>query len=358
MRRHGIKRVLLLALTALLLVLVPMPSAPAAPEGTIVQTVESGLAFPVDMAWVPGTRRIFFTEQDTGKIRELNRGRLRPAPCVNLKVDPEGERGLLGIALDPGFATNHYLYVYFSKKGADGNRVARFKVVNHVCTNKRILIEGIPDNDFHNGGQLELVGNYLFISTGDAADANTAQDLNSPAGKILRIHPDGTIPEDNPYDPPAGHPAVWSYGHRNTFGLAARGNTGQLLQSENGPGCDDEVNSILPGENYGWGPGYNCTGPGVGINPMAPLREWTPPIAPTDVVFYEGPLDALDDTLLMGDYNDGRIHRFELSKDGLDITDESIVHDAGGGIIDVAKGPGGWVYYLTVTAIKRIRETP
>lgn len=333
------------------------PPSAGAPKGTIVQTVEDDLAFPVDMAWVQGTRRIFFTEQNTGKIRELHRGELRPAPCINLRVDPSGEQGLLGIALDPDFETNHFLYVYFSSKGADDNRVARFEVVDHVCTDKTFLLVGIPDADVHNGGQLEFMDGYLFISTGDVANQANAQNLNSLAGKILRINPNGTIPEDNPYEFPPNHPAVWSYGHRNTFGLAARGDTGQLLQSENGPGCDDEVNIILPGENYGWGPGYNCSA-GVGVTPRPPLREWTPTIAPTDVVFYEGPLDALDGTLLMGDYNDGRIHRFELSKDGMAITDESIAHDINGSIIDVAKGPGGWVYYLTATAIKRIREIP
>lgn len=354
-RRREIKRVVFSALAALLLV--PTVPAPASPEGSVVQTVKGGLNFPVDMTWVPGTGTIFFTEQDTGKIRELNRGELRPAACVNLKVDPSGEQGLLGISLDPNYSTNHYLYVYFSSKGAQDNRVARFEVVEHVCTDKTFLLEGIPDNTIHNGGQLEFVDGYLFVSTGDVANASNSQNLNSLAGKILRINSDGTIPEDNPALP-AAHPAVWSYGHRNTFGLAARSDTGQLLQSENGPGCDDEVNIILPGENYGWGPGYNCTGPAVGVDPMPPLREWTPTIAPTDVVFYEGRLDALDGTLLMGDYNRGRIHRFELSKDGMDITDESIVHNDDGAIIDVAKGPGGWVYYLTETAIKRIKEVP
>lgn len=355
-RRHDIKRALLFALTALLLI--PAVPAPGAPKGTIVQTVENGLAFPVDMAWVQGTGTVFFTEKNSGKLREMHRGTLRPVPCINLRVDSSGEQGLLGIVLDPDYSTNHFLYVYFSSKGADDNRVARFEVVDHVCTDKTVLLDGIPDNSIHNGGQLEFVDGYLFISTGDAANPNFAQNLNSLAGKILRINSDGTIPEDNPYDFPAAHPAVWSYGHRNTFGLAARGDTGQLLQSENGPGCDDEVNIILPGENYGWGPSYSCAGPGVGVDPMPPLREWTPTIAPTDVVFYEGRLDALDGTLLMGDYNRGRIHRFELSKDGLDITDESIAHNEGGSIIDVAKGPGGWVYYLTETTIKRIKEIP
>ena len=310
------------------------------------------------MAWVPGTNTIFYTEKNTGKIRVVKAGQLKRTVCADLPVDNDGEQGGLGIVLHPDYATNHFLYVYFSSRGAQDNRIARFEVVDDRCTNKTIIFSGIPDYFIHNGGQLEFVDGYLFVTTGDAGNQGSAQNLNTLAGKVLRLNPDGSIPEDNPFPFPSGHPAVWSYGHRNGFGLAARADTSQLFQSENGPGCDDEVNIILEGENYGWGQNYPCSGPGVGTTPTAALREWTPTIAPTDLTWYRGRLDVLHDTLLMGDYNDGSIHRFELNEDGTDITDESIVHVASRGVLDVARGPRGWLYFLTPSAIKRIKEVP
>ena len=361
-RRLVIKRLAALLLAAALLVPTAsstVTTAQAAPKGTIVQTYEKLPAFAVDMAWAPGTKTIFYTEKDTGKIRVIRNGVLQPGACRNLRVDSVGEQGALGIVLDPDYATNGYLYVYYSSVGQNDNRIARFKVVNDECVDMTVIFRGIPDYIIHNGGQLEFMGGFLFVTAGDAGKQEKAQDKNSLAGKVLRLNPDGSIPEDNPYEFPTGHPAVWSFGHRNGFGLATRGATDQLFESENGPGCDDELNKIDPAANYGWGDNndYEC-GSGLGLDPVDPLRAWTPTIAPTDLAWYEGKLDAFDGTLLMSDYNDGNIHSFELNETGTAITDESIVHETSTSLMDVAKGPGGWVYFLTPGAIRRIRNAP
>ena len=310
------------------------------------------------MAWVPGTKTVYYTEKNTGKIRVLHRGRLLAEACRNLSVNNSGERGALGITLHPDFADNKFIYVYFSSKPGGDNRIARFTVVGRKCTNMTLILDGIPDYVIHNGGQLEFQNGYLFVTTGDAGNQAAAQNRNSLAGKVLRLNPDGSIPEGNPFTFPPDHPAVWSYGHRNGFGLASRPNTGQLFQSENGPGCDDEVNAIVAGANYGWGPNYDCDGPQVGADPVRPLRSWTPTIAPTDMTWYEGRINRLDGTLLMSDYNEGDLHSWELNAAGTELTEEYRFHETNSSLMDVAKGPGGWVYFLTSTAIKRIRETP
>ncbi|HEV3472995.1 MAG TPA: PQQ-dependent sugar dehydrogenase, partial [Actinomycetota bacterium] len=119
----------------LALVLLPLtPSATALPSGTRVETYRSGLAFPVDMAWVTGTKKIFFTEKNSGRVRIMVGKRLLDRPCVDLDVVSDGERGALGIALHPNFKDNHHLYVYYTNRSPLDNRVTRFTVRNNRCT--------------------------------------------------------------------------------------------------------------------------------------------------------------------------------------------------------------------------------
>lgn len=318
-------------------------SADAGPPGvTEMQVYKEGLDFPVDMVRLPSKRAILFTEK-TGAVRVLRRRRLVNAPCATLNVNTAGEQGAAGIALHPSFPSNGFVYVYFSSAAHDDNRVARFVYENGSCTNKTIIFKGIPAETIHNGGQLEFLDDHLFVSTGDASEPASAQDTSELGGKILRLNPDGSVPEDNPFDNP-----VWSYGHRNPFGLAGRPGTTQLFESENGPSCDDELNLIASETNFGWGAGYTCNGPPVGPSPRAPLRDWTPTIVPTDMVWYKGPLDEADDRLLMADFKSGgKIHSFDMSADGTTIEDSDVLYDGPEGIVDVARGPGGWVYFIT-----------
>lgn len=342
----------------LLVPLYPTP-AQALPEGTKVQVYEGGMSeLPVDMAWVPGTRKIFFTEKGSGKIRVMRRRNLLTRPCWDLPVENDGERGALGIALDPDYPTNHYLYVYFSSLTHEDNRVVRFTVEDNRCTDRFLVISGIPAGNRHNGGQLEFMDGYLFISTGEIGQPERAQDTEDTAGKILRILPNGDIPGDNPFETGGSPNAVWSYGHRNAFGLAVKPDTSQLYESENGPGCLDELNYIVEADNYGWGPesSTDCTHPGDGIDPRDPMRTWTPTIAPTDLAWYEGRLGPFDESLLMADYKEGKIRRFRLAPDGESVETARAVYNGPDPILDVAKGPGGWVYFLTTEGISRIVE--
>ncbi|MBO8171784.1 MAG: PQQ-dependent sugar dehydrogenase [Bacillaceae bacterium] len=196
--------------------------------------------------------RIFLTERP-GQVRVIQDGKLREEPLISFPAPfvSKGEGGLLGLVLDPEFSRNHYLYVYHSYQEAGNvkNRVIRLVERENRLFVDSILLDGIPGNVFHNGGRLKFgPDGYLYITAGDALDPNLAQDLNSLAGKILRIRPDGTIPDDNPF---AGSP-VYSWGHRNPQGLSWHPEIQQLFSSEHGQSAHDELNRLEAGANYGW----------------------------------------------------------------------------------------------------------
>jgi glucose/arabinose dehydrogenase len=351
----GMRRLLpLLATLTLCLTAVPLGGAGAIPRGTRVQLYRGDLDFPVDVAWVPGTKKVFFTEKNTGRIRVLAGRRLLARPCADLDVEPSGERGALGIALHPRFEQNHFLYVYYTNRDPLQNRIARFRVRDNRCRDQRVIVKGLSTKGAtnHNGGQLEFMGGKLFVSTGDAADPSEAQDEDSRLGKILRYDPDGSIPVGNPFSLPGDRSPVWSIGHRNPFGLAAMPGSSRLYSTENGPSCDDELNRIRPGANYGWGPGYRCGTRGVGQNPRGPIRRWSDVVVPTDATWYSGRMKSLSGSLYAGDF-DGNLHRFFMNAKGTRVREDRVIHRSSS-IVDVAKGPGGWLYFVTTDAIYRI----
>ena len=195
--------------------------------------------------------RIFVTER-TGSIRIVIDGILQAKPFAKIDVVVKGEAGLLGLAIDPHFESNRFLYVYHTYLNSQGllrNRVVR--LLDHGTTGEivKTIIDDIPADRIHNGGRIKFgPDRKLYITTGDADNGPLAQKMDSLAGKILRINPDGSIPTDNPF---SGSP-VYSYGHRNPQGLAWHPVTGQLFATEHGPVGHDELNIISPGNNYGW----------------------------------------------------------------------------------------------------------
>lgn len=349
------RRVLIAAFaTTFLISLAPPISltspARALPRGSRVQTYQGNLSFPVDMAWVRGTNKIFFTEKNTGRIRVMEGKNLLGTPCKDLAVASSGERGLLGITLHPNFKENKFLYVYWTDASPLQNRVTRFTVKNNRCRNSKTIVGGISaaSSGYHNGGQLEFVGKKLFITTGDAHSASSAQNTDNKLGKVLRVNANGSIPDGNPFNN-----AVWSFGHRNPFGLARKPGTKRLFQTDNGAECDDELNIIKKGRNYGWGSGYRCGTAGVGPNPKPPEIRWSNIIVPTDLGWYRGKLKRIRG-LLGADYRYGRIHRFVLNERGTNVKRDDVIYNGSEAILDVAEGPGKWLYFLTTNAIKRV----
>ena len=161
-----------------------------------------------------------------------------------------GEGGLLGIAVHPDFEENGYLYVYQTVDRASvENTVRRFEVDvdERELENETVIIDGIPSDRFHNGGRIAFgPDDHLYVTTGDSTEAQLAQNRSSLAGKILRLEPDGSVPEDNPF----GN-EVYSYGHRNPQGLTWDDN-GTLWATEHGADARDELNLVESGHNYGW----------------------------------------------------------------------------------------------------------
>ena len=348
------KRLIMVGIAVACLIGAMAGDAAALPKGTKVQTYQGNLSFPIDMSWVPGTRKIFFTEKG-GRIRVMVGKDLLGRPCRTLNVNTAGERGLLGIVLHPNYDANHYLYVYYTNASPLENRVTRFTVRKNRCRNAKNIVTGInaSSSGYHNGGQLEFAGGKLFVTTGEAHSPANAQDRNTRLGKVLRYNANGTVPKGNPFSTSSNRNPVWTYGHRNPFGLTRKPGTKKLYLTENGPNCDDELNRIRRGRNYGWGPGYACGTKGVGSNPKGPLRRWGGIIVPTDPWYYKGSLRRLNSDLYVGDFG-GRLHRIGLSDNGNRLLFDRVIHSAPNGITDVSKGPGGRLYFLTTRAIYRI----
>lgn len=213
-----------------------------------VETVAENLEVPWAIAFAPDGR-IFVTER-IGSLRVIENGQLNPEPLKILDVGIV-EGGLLGIALDPNFEENHYIYLYYtySEFLSTYNKVVRYTESNNKLLDEKILLDEIPGGVIHDGGRLKFgPDGKLYITTGEAGNPELAQDLNSLGGKILRINSDGAIPDDNPFE---GSP-IYSYGHRNPQGFDWDPVTGKLVISEHGEFAHDEVNVIEPGANYGW----------------------------------------------------------------------------------------------------------
>ncbi|WP_070000725.1 PQQ-dependent sugar dehydrogenase [Cellulosilyticum sp. I15G10I2] len=215
-----------------------------------IEVVAENLHIPWGIA-ISDEGKIYFTER-SGAIRVIEEGELQPEPIITLGPPfvSSGEGGLMGIALDPDFSQNHYMYVMhtYNEGNQIYNRVIRLIKQDNRAIIDQVLIEGIPGGRIHNGGRIKIGPDQkLYIATGDAGVPALAQERASTAGKILRIALDGSIPEDNPIP----NSPVYSLGHRNPQGLAWH-TQNILYASEHGPIAYDEINSIEPGANYGW----------------------------------------------------------------------------------------------------------
>jgi glucose/arabinose dehydrogenase len=211
-----------------------------------IGTVSSGWTIPWGTYWMPDGQTALVTERDDFRVWKVTKdGTRTQVGTVPNAVTTNGEGGLLGVAVDPKWATNHY--VYFMHTASEGNRVVRMTYDGGSLTNYTILLQGIKKNRYHNGGRL-LFGpdGYLYVSTGEAQTPELAQDKTSLNGKILRMTTDGKAAPGNPF----GN-YVYSYGHRNPQGLSFDRN-GRLWEAEFGNSSKDELNLIKPGANYGW----------------------------------------------------------------------------------------------------------
>jgi len=253
----------------------------------LVSVVADNLSVPWALAFLPDNR-LLVTERN-GAIKLIDGETISTIKKINVRQD--GESGLHGIAVDPEFASNNYIYVYYTYQ-VNGqntvNRVSRFRFFDDILTDETILVDNIPGGRIHDGGRIKFgPDGYLYITTGDAAKPSLSQDTTSLAGKILRVDRNGTFAPDNPFGS-----AVYSYGHRNPQGIAWDSKN-QLFETEHGSSAADEFNKIERGGNYGW---PVITGDQTGTNMIAPLlqsgsKTWAPAgLAYVNGKFYFGGL--------------------------------------------------------------------
>jgi len=346
------------------------PNNPAVQLGP----VQTGMAWPIALAFA-SDGRIFFAERNTGNIRIIEGGALLPTPFYTLtNTATAGERGLLGLALDPGFPSTPDVYAYQTYNDAANatiyNRIVRLSANGNVGTFDRVILTMPPLSGAtnHNGGVIAFgPDGKLWAVVGENANPSLAQNGMSLLGKVLRMNSDGSAASDNPfYGSLSWENRVYTYGHRNMFGIAWQPVTGRAYVTENGPTCNDEVNRLAAGSNYGWGPTASCGSlppPSDtnrdGPSPVMPLDWWTPTIAPTNAAFYTGSLlPQSRNHLMFGAYNDARLRELALSADGTTVVNETTLLTAPSGILDVEMGRDGFLWVTTSSAIYRLVAAP
>jgi len=308
-----------------------------------VEVVAKGLEIPWSLVFMPDGRLLVPERHGRVRVIDTARGTADIALTID-NVFTEGEAGLLGLALDPAFASNRLVYVYYTARSSGGaaNRVVRYRESGGRLAEPVVLLDNIPANTIHDGGRLRFgPDGLLYITAGDAANEELAQDVASYAGKILRINPDGTTPRGNPFSSP-----IYSYGHRNPQGLDWHPATGDLWASEHGATGNDEINVVEGGANYGWpliqG---NETLPGM----REPITFYNPAIAPSGASFYRGQrFPQFTNNLFVATLRGTLLLRLRLDPSARRlIGQERLLEGQFGRLRDVVTGPDGYVYFCT-----------
>ena len=316
-------------------------------SGIKVETVAENLTIPWSIDWTPnGT--ILFTER-IGHLRAIHNGELLQEPLLSVVVSGS-EGGMLGVAVDPDFEKNNYIYLYYTYNEflTTSNKLVRYQLVDGVVTEDKILLDGIPGGPFHDGGRIQFgPDGKLYVTTGDAGNPELSQDINSVSGKILRINSDGTIPDDNPWE----NSPVYSIGHRNPQGIDWD-ESGNLVATEHGPSgwrgvAHDEINVITPGANYGW-PDVIGDETAEGLQNSI-LHTGDDTWAPSGAEFYNGDkIPQWTGKYFVATLRGSHLHMIDFDlKNNKVISHERLFQDEFGRLRDVQTGPDGYLYILT-----------
>ena len=338
------------------------PAAPAAPAASaiIVRTVKGGLKDPAAFTFSPTPMGgpccrylIYFLERGTGRLKSYNVRTKKLKLIYKISgVDANGERGALGLALSPTFPAIPYVYVYVTRRSSPSapvqNQLVRIRITGGEGVSLRVLFkQPVSSATNHNGGRI-LFGpdGKLYVVIGENADPANSQNLANLRGKILRVNANSTKADGSAV---AGnfHHRIWAYGIRNSFGFTFDPMGGRLWETDNGPNCNDEINLIRVGRNYGWGPSEACgsqTAPGD-TNNSGP----TPRILPK--TFFVSTLGitgaAFCDSCALGAGSEGRLF-FGCVNDGVirSVGLNGARNDTAGGVASVLTAPSGLVYSM------------
>ncbi|MBF0380139.1 MAG: PQQ-dependent sugar dehydrogenase [Magnetococcales bacterium] len=327
-----------------------------------IVTIASKLNHPWGMAFLPNGD-ILITQRP-GQLRIVRNGILDPHPISGLpsNIVARGQGGLLDVALHPQYKKNGWIYLSFSAKGAGGigTEVARGKLVGNRFTSveKIFVLQPKSRAGQHFGSRMVFDNdNHIYISVGDRGDRPRVQNIDDPAGSIIRLKDDGSLVKDNRwYSRNSDAKMVYSYGHRNPQGMFFDSKTNTLWEHEHGPRGGDELNIIHKGKNYGWpvishGVEYVSRfkiGEGNHKKGMEqPIHYWVPSIAPSGMTVYRGDkFPDWDGDILIGALKYQLLVRLKM--DGTKVLkEERYLEQKIGRIRDVRTGPDGYIYLLT-----------
>ena len=332
-----------------------------------VVTVAQGLENPWGLAFLPNGKMLV-TERP-GRLRVVAADGSLSAPVTGLPaVDARGQGGLLDVAIDPNFASNGLIYWTYAEPGDGMNNTAaaRGKLVDGAAPrveDVKVIYSQRPSlaSRAHFGSRLVFGRDgMLYITQGDRSNTEgrmQSQRMDGLIGKIVRINPDGSIPQDNPFVGREGvRPEIWSLGHRNIQGAALNPTTGELWEVEHGTRGGDEINVARKGKDYGWPTiaygieyrGGPITGGLTAQQGMEqPLYYWDPVIGPSGMMFYTGNLfPAWKGNLFIGGHATNDLVRLELNGDKV-VAEERLLTDTRPRVRDVRQGPDGAIYLLT-----------
>ncbi len=372
----------------------PRPTLPVPPLGAgpyVIDTAEQhslrvtvmarGLVHPWAIAFLPDGR-LLVTERP-GRLRVITDGRLEPVPVSGVPaVRAAGLGGLEDIALDPHFAENHFVYVTYikpvdSQRGTPALARARFENGGLVDVKDLVVTDPGPVGSSAVNSRIAFGRDGTLYMSAGGNIGNLAQDPGSLRGKTLRINPDGSVPNDNPFVGRAGYrPEIFTMGHRNTLALIVHPATGEIWNSENGPNGGDEINILRAGRNYGWplvSFGRDYPGPRVSEHPTregmeSPLVTWIPSIAASGMAVYTGDRfpawkgNAFVGAMRVGEIDGtGHLQRIVFNAKLEEIRRESMLTELRQRIREVRQGPDGLLYLLTDAedgALLRLEPAP
>lgn len=323
-----------------------------------VETVAKGFEHPWGLAFLPDGQ-LLVTERGGRLYRvDPDDGRREGISGVP-DVVAQGQGGLLDVALHPRFAENRLIYLSYAERREGGalTSIGRGRLDDDGLVDFEVIYRAEPalGGGRHFGSRMVFdADGYLFVTTGDRGERHNAQRLDRAQGKVIRLHDDGAVPEDNPFVNEAdADPAIYSLGHRNAQGLIRHPERDEIWLNEHGPRGGDEINIVHAGENYGWPEvtlGREYYGPPIGAESkpgmVDPIHHWTPSIAPSGFAYYDGDeFPRWRGNLLVGALAHTHLARLELDGERI-LSEERLLDEQGWRVRAVASDAHGRIYLL------------